>query len=257
MNGAAQSGMQTLLATFYPTECRATASPGCRIGLLYGVEGTMTSAQLLSMQWQADSILMILSVPALVAAAATAKNGTWPLAGTRRRVVPLFCYSARKGACLTSFYSNQKFRRNTGNIIRLCANTGFRLPYIIEPMMGFTLGRQTSASRRDWIIMNFAVVRHHHDYAAFLESREAAGVFALTTKGTPAHSAVSYQAGDYLMFAWKPAPAVRSRMPCPPSRKIRIPMMPDSRSMNLSNAVSVVVYEARRQRWVSGRHSRS
>jgi tRNA (cytidine/uridine-2'-O-)-methyltransferase len=73
-------------------------------------------------------------------------------------------------------------------------------------------------------------------------------MFALTTKGTPAHSAVSYQDGDYLMFG----PETRG-LPAtildalPAEQKIRIPMMPDSRSMNLSNAVSVVVYEAWRQ----------
>ncbi|MEH3480783.1 aromatic acid/H+ symport family MFS transporter [Enterobacter cloacae] len=71
MNGA-QSGMQTLAATFYPTECRATGIAWMQgIGRFGGVAGTMTSAQLLSMQWQADSILMILSLPALVAAGAT------------------------------------------------------------------------------------------------------------------------------------------------------------------------------------------
>ncbi len=73
-------------------------------------------------------------------------------------------------------------------------------------------------------------------------------LFALTTKGTPAHSAVSFADGDYLMFG----PETRG-LPAtildtlPPEQKIRIPMMPDSRSMNLSNAVSVVVYEAWRQ----------
>ena len=71
MNGA-QSGMQTLAATFYPTECRATGIAWMQgIGRFGGVAGIMTSAQLLSMQWQADSILMILSLPALLAAAAT------------------------------------------------------------------------------------------------------------------------------------------------------------------------------------------
>ena len=94
---------------------------------------------------------------------------------------------------------------NTGNIIRLCANTGFNL-HIIEPM------------------------------------------FALTTKGTPAHSAVSYQDGDYLMFGPETRGLPGSILDAlPPEQKIRIPMMPDSRSMNLSNAVSVVVYEAWRQ----------
>ncbi|HEF0063166.1 MFS transporter [Citrobacter sp. RHBSTW-00271] len=71
MNGA-QSGLQTLAATFYPTHCRATGIAWMQgVGRFGGVAGTMMSAQLLSLQWQADSILMFLSVPALVAAAAT------------------------------------------------------------------------------------------------------------------------------------------------------------------------------------------
>ncbi|HHV1925367.1 TPA: TrmH family RNA methyltransferase [Escherichia coli] len=103
---------------------------------------------------------------------------------------------------------------NTGNIIRLCANTGFRL-HIIEPM-GF----------------------------AWDDKR----LFALTTKGTPAHSAVSYQDGDYLMFGPETRGLPASILDAlPAEQKIRIPMVPDSRSMNLSNAVSVVVYEAWRQ----------
>ena len=103
---------------------------------------------------------------------------------------------------------------NTGNIIRLCANTGFQL-HLIEPM-GFP-----------W---------------------DDKRLFALTTKGTPAHSAVSYQAGDYLLFG----PETRG-LPAeildalPAQQKIRIPMQAQSRSMNLSNAVAVVVYEAWRQ----------
>ena len=71
MNGA-QSGLQTLAATFYPTHCRATGIAWMQgVGRFGGVAGTMMSAQLLSQQWQADSILMFLSVPALLAAAAT------------------------------------------------------------------------------------------------------------------------------------------------------------------------------------------
>ncbi|HDT2306088.1 TPA: aromatic acid/H+ symport family MFS transporter [Citrobacter braakii] len=71
MNGA-QSGLQTLAATFYPTHCRATGIAWMQgVGRFGGVAGTMMSAQLLSLQWQADSILMFLSLPALIAAAAT------------------------------------------------------------------------------------------------------------------------------------------------------------------------------------------
>ena len=68
------------------------------------------------------------------------------------------------------------------------------------------------------------------------------------TKGTPAHSAVSYQDGDYLMFGPETRGLPASILDAlPAEQKIRIPMVPDSRSMNLSNAVSVVVYEAWRQ----------
>ena len=131
---------------------------------------------------------------------------------------------------------------NTGNIIRLCANTGFRL-HIIEPM-GFTWDDKR-LRRAGLDYHEFTAVVRHHDYAAFLDAEKPQRMFALTTKGTPAHSAVSYQDGDYLMFG----PETRG-LPAtildalPAEQKIRIPMMPDSRSMNLSNAVSVVVYEA-------------
>ncbi|KAI3484222.1 hypothetical protein L1887_52663 [Cichorium endivia] len=80
---------------------------------------------------------------------------------------------------------------NTGNIIRLCANTGFRL-HIIEPM-GFTWDDKR-LRRAGLDYHEFTAVVRHHDYAAFLEAEKPQRMFALTTKGTPAHSAVSYQA---------------------------------------------------------------
>ena len=126
---------------------------------------------------------------------------------------------------------------NTGNIIRLCANTGFRL-HIIEPM-GFTWDDKR---------LRRAGLDYHPDYAAFVAAENPQRLFALTTKGTPAHSAVSYQDGDYLMFGPETRGLPASILDAlPAEQKIRIPMMPDSRSMNLSNAVSVVVYEAWRQ----------
>lgn len=134
---------------------------------------------------------------------------------------------------------------NTGNIIRLCANTGFKL-HIIEPM-GFTWDDKR-LRRAGLDYHEFAAVTRHASYAAFLEAQTPERLFALTTKGTPAHSAVSYTAGDYLLFGPEtrglPATVLDA---LPAQQKIRIPMMPDSRSMNLSNAVSVVVYEAWRQ----------
>ena len=134
---------------------------------------------------------------------------------------------------------------NTGNIIRLCANTGFRL-HIIEPM-GFAWDDKR-LRRAGLDYHEFTAVTRHHDYRAFLEAENPQRLFALTTKGTPAHSAVSYQDGDYLMFGPETRGLPASILDAlPTEQKIRIPMVPDSRSMNLSNAVSVVVYEAWRQ----------
>ncbi|OCA56600.1 tRNA (cytidine(34)-2'-O)-methyltransferase [Photorhabdus namnaonensis] len=139
---------------------------------------------------------------------------------------------------------------NTGNIIRLCANTGFQL-HLIQPL-GFTWDDKR-LRRAGLDYHEFANVKQHHDYFTFLENEGLTGVssarlFALTTKGTPAHSAVSYQAGDYLMFG----PETRGLPPyvldnMPPQQKIRIPMLANSRSMNLSNSVAIVVFEAWRQ----------
>ncbi len=139
---------------------------------------------------------------------------------------------------------------NTGNIIRLCANTGFQL-HLIQPL-GFTWDDKR-LRRAGLDYHEFTNVKQHHDYFTFLEDEGLAGVssarlFALTTKGTPAHSAVSYQAGDYLMFG----PETRGLPPyvldnMPPQQKVRIPMLANSRSMNLSNSVAVVVFEAWRQ----------
>lgn len=134
---------------------------------------------------------------------------------------------------------------NTGNIIRLCANTGFQL-HLIEPL-GFTWDDKR-LRRAGLDYHEFTAIKRHKNYQAFVLSEKPLRLFALTTKGTPAHSAVSYQDGDYLIFG----PETRG-LPMeildslPKDRKIRIPMQPASRSMNLSNAVSVVVYEAWRQ----------
>lgn len=134
---------------------------------------------------------------------------------------------------------------NTGNIIRLCANTGFQL-HLIEPL-GFAWDDKR-LRRAGLDYHEFTAIRHHANYAAFIAAEAPQRLFALTTKGTPAHSAVRYQAGDYLVFGPEsrglPAEILNT---LPPEQKIRIPMMPESRSMNLSNAVSVVVYEAWRQ----------
>lgn len=134
---------------------------------------------------------------------------------------------------------------NTGNIIRLCANTGFLL-HLIEPL-GFTWDDKR-LRRAGLDYHEFTAIQRHADYAAFLAAEQPQRLFALTTKGTPAHSAVSYQKGDYLLFGPETRGLPKEILDAlPAAQKIRIPMQPDSRSMNLSNAVSVVVYEAWRQ----------
>lgn len=134
---------------------------------------------------------------------------------------------------------------NTGNIIRLCANTGFQL-HLIEPLSFAWDDKRLRRAGLDY--HEFTAIQKHAGYEAFLRVEQPQRLFALTTKGTPAHSAVSYQAGDYLLFGPEsrglPADILDA---LPPEHKIRIPMRAESRSMNLSNAVSVVVYEAWRQ----------
>jgi tRNA (cytidine/uridine-2'-O-)-methyltransferase len=134
---------------------------------------------------------------------------------------------------------------NTGNIIRLCANTGFNL-HLIKPL-GFTWDDKR-LRRAGLDYHEFTSVQQHNNYQAFIERQQPKRVFALTTKGTPSHSEVQYQEGDYLLFG----PETRG-LPTeildalPPEQKIRIPMLENSRSMNLSNSVAVAVYEAWRQ----------
>ena len=136
---------------------------------------------------------------------------------------------------------------NTGNIIRLCANTGFQL-HLIEPL-GFAWDDKR-LRRAGLDYHEFTAIKHHANYEAFVAAEAPERLFALTTKGTPAHSAVSYQDGDYLLFGPETRGLPASILDAlPAQQKIRIPMMADSRSMNRYNAASVVVYEAG---WQSG-----
>ena len=134
---------------------------------------------------------------------------------------------------------------NTGNIIRLCANTGCVL-HLIEPL-GFDLDDK-KVRRAGLDYHEMTNVFRHKDYQAFLQAVAGKRVFACTTKTTTFHSNASFQDGDVLLFG----PETRG-LPAeildalPVEQKLRIPMKADSRSMNLSNAVSVFVYEAWRQ----------
>ncbi len=134
---------------------------------------------------------------------------------------------------------------NTGNIMRLCANTGCRL-HLIHPL-GFSLDeKQVKRAGMDY--RDLAVVQEHDSFAAFNRAILGKRVFALSTKASRAYTETAFEAGDVLLFG----PETRGLpeallMSLPDELKLRVPMLPDSRSLNLSNTVAVVVYEALRQ----------
>ena len=134
---------------------------------------------------------------------------------------------------------------NTGNIIRLCANTGCQL-HLIEPL-GFSLeDKQMRRAGLDY--SEYAAVKTHPDYASFLESEQPTRLFGLTTKGSRHYHEAAFQDGDYLMFGpeTRGLPAeVREGLAA--EHRLRVPMQPESRSLNLSNTAALVVYEAWRQ----------
>jgi tRNA (cytidine/uridine-2'-O-)-methyltransferase len=134
---------------------------------------------------------------------------------------------------------------NTGNIIRLCANTGAQL-HLIRPL-GFELDDK-HLRRAGLDYHEYANMRVHDDLAACLQTLPDARLFAFTTKGAQAYHEVRYQAGDALLFGPEsrglPAEILESLRP---EQRLRLPMLPNNRSLNLSNTVAVAVFEAWRQ----------
>lgn len=134
---------------------------------------------------------------------------------------------------------------NTGNIIRLCANTGAKL-HLIKPL-GFQLDdkklRRAGLDYHEW-----ADIKVHVDIHSFLANEEYAKVYALTTKGTCCYADIRFQPGDVLMFGPETRglpETILSTLPA--QQRLRLPMLPESRSLNLSNTVAVTLYEAWRQ----------
>jgi tRNA (cytidine/uridine-2'-O-)-methyltransferase len=134
---------------------------------------------------------------------------------------------------------------NTGNIIRLCANTGCSL-HLIEPL-GFELGsarlRRAGLDYHEW-----TTLRRHADMASFLAWLGRRRLLAFSSHGDRPHTEVRYRREDVLLFG----PESRGLTPdvlalTPVVHRLRIPMRPGSRSLNLSNAVAVAAYEAWRQ----------
>ncbi|WP_101047823.1 tRNA (uridine(34)/cytosine(34)/5-carboxymethylaminomethyluridine(34)-2'-O)-methyltransferase TrmL [Macromonas nakdongensis] len=136
---------------------------------------------------------------------------------------------------------------NTGNVIRLCANTGCRL-HLIEPL-GFSMDDK-HMRRAGLDYHEYAEVRRHADWDTFVRDMapHPERLFAMTTRGTRAVHEVAFQPGDWLVFGSETQglrPELRERFPA--DQRLRLPMRAGQRSLNLSNAVAVVAYEAWRQ----------
>jgi tRNA (cytidine/uridine-2'-O-)-methyltransferase len=138
---------------------------------------------------------------------------------------------------------------NTGNIIRLCANAGMQL-HLIKPL-GFDLDdkklRRAGLDYHEWVSVEL-----HDSYADFLEKNQPQRVFALTTKGKKNYSDVQFEAGDVFLFGPETRGLPASMLADIGENCLFLPMQPESRSLNLSNTVAIVLYEAWRQTDFSG-----
>ncbi|MFD0739567.1 tRNA (uridine(34)/cytosine(34)/5-carboxymethylaminomethyluridine(34)-2'-O)-methyltransferase TrmL [Lysobacter koreensis] len=134
---------------------------------------------------------------------------------------------------------------NTGNVIRLCANAGARL-HLVRPL-GFSLeDKQLRRAGLDY--HEYASVQVHDSFELALATIAPPRLFALSTRGTVRHDRPAYAAGDAFLFGPETRglpEAVLNAVPA--AQRLRLPMRPDNRSLNLSNAVAVVVFEAWRQ----------
>ncbi len=141
---------------------------------------------------------------------------------------------------------------NTGNVIRLAANTGCAL-HLIEPL-GFSMDDKL-LKRAGLDYHEYAPVIRHASWAAFLETAkpDASRLFAFTTKGSRPLADAAWQAGDWLVFGSETAGLPADlRDSIPQAQRVRLPLKPGQRSLNLSNAVAVAVFEAWRQNGYAG-----
>ncbi|MEM7430436.1 MAG: tRNA (cytidine(34)-2'-O)-methyltransferase [Pseudomonadota bacterium] len=131
---------------------------------------------------------------------------------------------------------------NTGNIIRLCANTGVQL-HLVEPL-GFDLDEK-KLRRAGLDYGEFATVRTHANLTACLASLNEPRVFALSTRGVTRHDAPDYRSGDAFLLGPETRGLPQAVLDAlPETQRIRLPMQADSRSLNLSNTAAIIVYEA-------------
>lgn len=139
---------------------------------------------------------------------------------------------------------------NTGNIIRLCANTGAKL-HLIKPL-GFTL-EDKRLLRAGLDYHEFASITVYENWADCAKNLQGRRIFAVSTKGTQRYAMAAFTSGDVFLFGSESRGlAVELLESFPEERRIRVPMVSGSRSLNLSNAVAVVIYEAWRQAGFAG-----
>lgn len=151
----------------------------------------------------------------------------------------------RMGGVFEIVLHNPQIPPNTGNIIRLCANTGARL-HLVEPL-GFDLSdKQLKRAGLDY--HDLAHVQTHRSWAELKTSLSGGTWYALSTRGRRSYAEVKYEAGDVLVFGAEPSglpDEILSEFPA--EQALRIPMVAGSRSLNLSNSAAIVLYEAWRQ----------
>ena len=139
---------------------------------------------------------------------------------------------------------NPQIPPNTGNIMRLCANTGFRL-HIIEPV-GFPLDdKSLKRAKMDYFSDINPVI--YKDYKSFIDTIDEKKIYAVTKFGTRIYSEIKYDKDIFLLFGSETTGLPKVILSKLKNRSIKIPMINDSRSLNLSNSVAVVVYEVWRQ----------
>lgn len=166
----------------------------------------------------------------------------------------VYNHRATRGVLKESMFSlilyQPEIPPNTGNIIRLCANTGTKL-HLIEPL-GFDLD-EPRLKRAGLDYREFVNVEVHSSLDDCLAKSAPRKVFALSTHGVTTYSAPDFAAGDAFLFGPEtrglPAEILES---LPAEQRLRIPMRQESRSLNLSNAAAVVIYEAWRQQGFAG-----
>ena len=139
---------------------------------------------------------------------------------------------------------------NTGNMIRLCANSGATL-HLVHPL-GFELS-ESRVKRAGLDYHQMAHVIEHADLDSCLRSLDHPRVFALSTRGGEVYSRASFLPGDAFLLGPETRGLPQQLLDSvPPERRLRIPLMPDNRSLNLSNAAAIVLYEAWRQQDFAG-----